>query len=164
MLCLVALLTLPASADETPAGPPAIDGWWQEVGSDKVMYYVCAHRDCGENSLVSFKMQKARTPVTLAEFESRYREIAERSKKAPGIRDFKISQSKERTIDGIQVLQITREMSWADGSTTFAIEARLFGDGRSFSLISGSAGAESAASNFEKFVPHIANLVASTGR
>lgn len=155
--------TFSARAAEASA-LPVVDGWWQETGSDGIVYYLCASAACGESSMISFKAQKIRTPVSLQEFESRYRKFAERSKGSAGVREIKVTDPKERSIEGVQVLQISREMTWADGTTQFIIEARLFGGGRSFSIISGSQTPELSVSNFEKFLPRLAVLVAADGK
>ena len=45
---------------------------------------------------------------------------------------------KQRTVEGVRVMQAFREVDWADNNTTFTIEARLIGPDRSFSLVSDS--------------------------
>jgi hypothetical protein len=76
------------------------------------------------------------------------------------IRDVRISDVKERTVEGVRVLQVNREVDWADNSTTFTIEARLIGPERSFSLVSDSPRPERTANNYEEFLRRLVDLVA----
>jgi hypothetical protein len=46
------------------------------------------------------------------------------------IRDVRIIDPKIRTIEGVRVMQVSREVDWAGGTTTFSIEARLIGPDR----------------------------------
>lgn len=164
-LVLMAVLCLARSvAAEATNGPPELQGWWQQNGANGVVYYICASDACGENSLMSFKAQQARTAtVTLAEFENRHRQVAARNKGVPGIRDVRIADAKERSVAGVRVLQVSREMDWADGTTTFTIEARLIGSERTYSMVSGSPKSEMTVSNFENFMPRVAGMAAATG-
>ncbi len=75
----------------------------------------------------------------------------------------RIAEPKERTVDGVRVLQISREVDWSDGTTTFTIEARLIGAGKSFSLVSDSAKREWTANNFEGFLRPLAAIAGVKG-
>ena len=48
----------------------------------------------------------------------------------------RIKDVKERSVEGVRVMQVAREVDWADNTTTFTIELRLIGPDRSFSLVS----------------------------
>lgn len=63
------------------------------------------------------------------------------------MRDVRIAAPKQRTIDGVRVFQISREVDWTSNRTTFSIEARLIGKDRSFSLVSASPKREWTANN-----------------
>ena len=152
------LLAHGASAQETVA--LAINGWSQETRSDGVTYHRCASQICAAGSVVSYKRQPHRTALTLADFENHHRGLAERNKGSERIRDVRIANVKQRTIEGVRVLQISREVDWADKSTTFTIEARLIGEDKSFSLVSDSPKRDWTANNFEGF---LRNLVIFAG-
>ena len=64
----------------------------------------------------------------------------------------RIADPKERSVEGVRVMQIRREVDWRDNTTTFTIEARLIGPDRSFSLVSDSPKPEWTANNFEGFL------------
>jgi hypothetical protein len=64
----------------------------------------------------------------------------------------RISGVKERNVAGVRVMQVSREVDWADNTTTFTIEARLIGPDKSFSLVSDSPKREWTANNFEGFL------------
>jgi hypothetical protein len=144
------LLAQPAAAQETIA--LAIDGWQQESGRDGIVYYRCASQICAAGSVVSYKVQPHRTALTLADFEKHHRGLAEHNKGSGHVRDARIAEPKERTIEGVRVFQISREVDWTDDTTTFSIEARLIGPDRSFSLVSDSPKREWTANNFEGFL------------
>lgn len=152
------LLVQPVAAQETIA--LAIDGWRQEDGKDGIVYYRCASEICAAGSVVSYKVQPHRTTLTLADFEKHHRGLAEHNKGSGHVHDARITDPKEHTIDGVRVLQITREVDWTDDTTTFSIEARLIGPDRSFSLVSDSPKREWTANNFEGF---LRSLVAIAG-
>ena len=42
------------------------------------------------------------------------------------------TEIKERTVEGVRVMQVIREIDWDDGTKTFAIGAQLIGPDRSF--------------------------------
>ena len=50
----------------------------------------------------------------------------------------RLSDIKERTVEGVRVMQASREVDWDDNTTTFTIELRLIGPDRSFCLVSDS--------------------------
>jgi hypothetical protein len=152
------LLAEPAAAQETIA--LAIEGWQQQSSADGIVYYRCASDICAAGSVVSYKEQPHRTTITLKDFETHHRGLAERNKGSGRIRDARITAPAERTVDGVRVLQVSREVDWDDGTTTFTIEARLIGTDRSFSLVSDSPQREWTANNFEGF---LRSLVAIAG-
>lgn len=152
VLALIAslLLSQPTSAQETIA--LAVEGWQQTSGQDGVVYYRCASEICAAGSVVSYKAQPHRTEITLDMFEKHHRGLAERNKGSGKIRDVRLTESKERTTEGVRVLQFSREVDWTDGTTTFTIESRLIGPNRSYSLVSDSPKREWTANNFEGFL------------
>ena len=134
-LVLAAILSLAqvAAAQETIA--LAIEGWRQEQGKDGVVYYRCASQICAAGSVVSYKVQPHRPALTIEDFETHHRGLAKANMGSARIRDVRIVEPMARTIEGVRVLQVRREVDWADGTTTFSIEARLIGADRSFSLV-----------------------------
>jgi hypothetical protein len=150
------LLAHPAAAQETIA--LAIDGWQQESGKDGIVYYRCASEICAAGSVVSYKVQPHRTALTLEDFEKHHRGLAEHNKGTGHVRDARITEPKERTIEGVRVLQVSREVDWTDDTTTFSIEARLIGPDRSFSLVSDSPRSEWTANNFEGFLRSLVEI------
>jgi hypothetical protein len=150
------LLAQPAAAQETIA--LAIDGWRQESGKDGIVYYRCASEICAAGSVVSYKVQPHRMALTLEDFEKHHRGLAEHNKGSGHVRDARISEPKERTIEGVRVLQVSREVDWTDNTTTFSIEARLIGPDRSFSLVSDSPKREWTANNFDGFLRSLVEI------
>jgi hypothetical protein len=150
------LLAQPVAAQETIV--QAIDGWQQESDRDGIVYYRCASEICAAGSVVSYKVQPHRTALTLADFEKHHRGLAEHNKGSGHVRDAHITEPKERTIDGVRVLQISREIDWTDDTTTFSIEARLIGPDKSFSLVSDSPKREWTANNFEGFLRSLVEI------
>jgi hypothetical protein len=150
------LLSWPAAAQETIA--LAIEGWRQQSGQDGVVYYRCASEICAAGSVVSYKAQPHRTALTLTDFEKHHRGLADHNKGTGKIRDVRLTDSKERTIEGVRVLQISREVDWSDGTTTFTIESRLIGPGRSYSLVSDSPKREWTINNFEGFLRNLVQI------
>jgi hypothetical protein len=61
-------------------------------------------------------------------------------------------------------MQVSREVDWADNTTTFTIESRLIGPDRSFSLVSDSPKAEWTANNFEGFLRRMVDIAGIRGR
>jgi hypothetical protein len=161
-LSLLALLLLApgASAQETVA--VAIEGWRQETRND-IVYYRCASQICAAGSVVSYKSQPHRTALTLAEFENHHKGLADRNKGQGRIRDVRIADVKQRTIEGVRVLQVSREVDWADNTTTFTIEGRLIGSDKSFSLVSDSPRREWTNNNFEGFLRRLVDIAGIRG-
>ena len=137
----------------------AIEGWRAET-REGVTYHRCASQICAAGSTVSYKEQPHRPALTLAEFEGHQRGLAERNKGTGRIRDVRIGDPKQRTVEGVRVLQVSREIDWSDNTKTFAIGAQLVGPDRSFSLVSDSPKREWTANNFEGF---LRSLVAIAG-
>ena len=148
---LLAMLAAPhgAFAQETIA--LAIEGWRAET-REGVTYYRCASQICAAGSTVSYKEQPHRTNISMAEFEKHHRGLADMNKGIGRIRDVRLTEMKERTVEGVRVMQAFREVDWADNKTVFTIEARLIGPGRSFSLVSDSPKREWTVNNFEGFL------------
>jgi len=141
----------------------AIEGWRSEA-RDGITYFRCASRICAAGSVVSYKQQPHRTALTLAEFENHHRGLAAQNKGQGRIRDVRIKDVKERTVEGVRVMQVAREVDWADNTTTFTIESRLIGPDRSFSLVSDSPKREWTANNFEGFLRQMVNIAGIRGR
>jgi hypothetical protein len=146
-----------AVAQETIA--VAIDGWRTEERGD-IVYYRCASKVCAAGSVVSYKPQPHRQALTLAEFENHHRGLAKHYSGTDNMRAVRVAEPKERTIEGVRVLQISREVDWSSGNKTFSIESRLIGPDKSFSLVSDSPKREWTANNFEGF---LRSLVAIAG-
>ena len=162
-LLLVTLLLAPA-ANAQESFALAVEGWQQREGSDGVVYYRCASPSCASGSVVSYKAQPHRTALTLAEFEAHHRGLAERNTGNGRVRTAKVTHSQERTVDGVRVMQISREVVWTDGSSTHTIEARLIGPDRSFSLVSDSPKAEWTKNNFEGFLRRMVDIAGIKSR
>jgi hypothetical protein len=154
---LLALCLLAQGADAQETVALAVEGWRQETRSD-VVYYRCASQVCAAGSVVSYKSQPHRTALTLAEFETHHRGLADRNKGAGSVRDVRIADVKQRTVEGVRVLQVSREVEWADNTTTFTIEARLIGPDKSFSLVSDSPKREWTVNNFEGFLGRMVDI------
>ena len=157
-LVLAAILSLAqaVAAQETIA--LAIEGWRQEQGQDGVVYYRCASQICAAGSVVSYKVQPHRPALTLGDFETHHRGLAKANTGSGRIRDVRIIDPKIRTIEGVRVMQVSREVDWAGGTTTFSIEARLIGPDRSFSLVSDSPRREWTANNFDGFLRRLVEI------
>lgn len=162
LLFMTLLLGQAAAAQETIA--LAVEGWQQREGSDGVVYFRCASQICASGSVVSYKAQPHRTALTLAEFDAHHRGLAERNTGTGRVRTAKVSNPQERTIDGVRVMQINREVVWTDGSSTQTIEARLIGPDRSFSLVSDSPKAEWTKNNFEGFLRRMVEIAGIKSR
>ncbi len=148
-------LAQPAAAQETIA--LAVEGWRTETRND-IVYYRCASQVCAAGSVVSYKQQPHRIALTLAEFEKHHRGLADQNRGQGRIRDVRIKDVKERSVEGVRVMQVAREVDWADNSTTFTIESRLIGPDRSFSLVSDSPRREWTANNFEGFLRRMIDI------
>jgi len=162
LLFMTLLLGQAAAAQETIA--LAIEGWQQREGSDGVVYFRCASQICASGSVVSYKAQPHRTALTLAEFDAHHRGLAERNTGTGRVRTAKVSNPQERTIEGVRVMQINREVVWTDGSSTHTIEARLIGPDKSFSLVSDSPKAEWTKNNFEGFLRRMVDIAGIKSR
>ena len=76
----------------------------------------------------------------------------------------RIRDVKERSVEGVRVMQVAREVDWADNTTTFTIELRLIGPDRSFSLVSDSPRREWTANNFEGFLRRMIDIAGIRSR
>ena len=161
LLLALLLFARSAAAQETIA--LAVEGWRTETRND-IVYYRCASQVCAAGSVVSYKQQPHRTALTLAEFEKHHRGLADQNRGQGRIRDVRIKDVKERSVAGVRVMQVAREIDWADNSTTFTIESRLIGPDRSFSLVSDSPRRDWTANNFEGFLRQMVNIAGVRGR
>ena len=160
-LALMLCLAQPAVAQETIA--LAIEGWRTQE-RDGVTYYRCASQICAAGSVVSTKPQPHRPALTLAEFENHHRGLAQHYSGTGNMRAVRVSEPKQRTMEGVRVFQISREVDWTSNTTTFTIEARVIGPDKSFSLVSDSAKREWTANNFEGFLRSLVNIAGIKGR
>src|SRR3712207_4314187 len=156
-LALLAILTLSEAAAQGTTVALAIEGWRSEA-RDGITYYRCASRICAAGSVVSYKKQPHRPALTLADFEGHHRGLVEHNKGVGRIRDVRLADVRERTVEGVRVMQVRREVDWADGTTTFTIEARLIGPKNSYSVVSDSPGREWTHNNFEGFLPRLVDI------
>jgi hypothetical protein len=154
-LLMLGVMT-PVAAQEVIA--LAVEGWRQETRSDGVTYYRCASKICAAGSVVSYKPQPHRTTISMADFEAHHQNLARQNAGTGKIRAVRIREPKERTISGVRVLQISREVDWTDNTTTFTIESRLIGADRSFSLVSDSPKREWSANNFAGFLARMVDI------
>ena len=136
----------------------SVAGWNQQEGKDGVVYYRCASTVCAEGSVVSYKAQPHRPSVTLQQFEEHHRSLADQNRGTGRIRDVRILDVATNTIDGVRILQVSREVEWSNNTTTYSIEARLIGSERSFSLVSDSPRREWTKNNFEGFLRSLVNF------
>lgn len=141
----------------------AMEGWSAQTRADGVTYYRCASSICAKGSVVSYKRQPHRPVLTLAEFESHHRGLAQRSRGVGAVREAQIADARERTIEGVRVLYVTRVVEWTDKTTTFSIEARLIGPDKSYSLVSDSPKPEWTVNNFEGFLRRLVDIAAIWG-
>lgn len=148
---IVALLLFTPPAAAQKAITLSVEGWGTHT-SEGTVYYNCASPTCPAGSEVNYKQQRHRASITLPDFEKHHRWLAGLNRDTSKIRDVRISDVKERMVEGVRVLQVNREVDWIDDTTTFTIEARLIGPERSFSLVSDSRNPESTASNYEGFL------------
>ena len=159
VLALLAALLFASAAIAQETIALAIEGWRHEVRND-VHYYRCASQICAAGSVVSYKEQPHRTTISMADFEKHHRGLVAQNKGTGRIRDVRLSDIKERTVEGVRVMQVSRQVDWDDNTTTFTIESRLIGPDRSFSLVSDSPKREWTVNNFEGF---LRSLVAIAG-
>lgn len=163
VLSLLAMLLLGSGAMAQETIALAIEGWRQET-RDGVTYYRCASQICAAGSTVSYKAQPHRPALTLAEFETHQHGLAERNKGTGRIRDVRIADPKQRTVEGVRVLQVSREIDWSDNTNTFTIGAQLVGPDRSFTLVSDSPKREWTTNNFEGFLRSLVAIAGIKGR
>ena len=135
----------------------AIEGW-QTSERGGVTYYRCASPICAAGSVVSTKPQPHRPALTFAEFEDHHRGLAKHYANTGNMRDVRITEPKERTIEGVRIFQVSREVEWTSNNRTFSIEARLIGKDRSYTLVSDSPKREWTANNFEGFLRQMVNI------
>jgi hypothetical protein len=165
MKAIISLLVLLASLHGAAAQQSialAVEGWRTETRND-IVYYRCASPICVAGSVVSYKAQPHRTTISLADFEKHHRGLADQNRGQGRIRDVRILDVKERTIEGVRVMQVSREVDFDDKTTTFTIEARLIGPERSFSLVSDSPKREWTANNFEGFLRQLVTIAGVRG-
>ncbi len=160
MACVAAALALGAgpAAQAQEVIALSIEGWRQDAGDDGVVTYRCASKICAAGSVVSYKPQPHRPALTMAEFEKHHRGLVQLNTGKGRIREARLVEAKQRTIEGVRVFQIAREVDWADNTTMYTIEARLIGPGKSFSLVSDSPKREWTANNFEGFLRRLADI------
>ena len=156
---LVALLLFTPPAAAQKGITLSVEGWRTHT-SEGTVYNDCASPTCAAGSEVSYKQQRHRASITLPDFEKHHRWLAGLNRDVSKIRDVRISDVKERTVEGVRVLQVNREVDWTDNTTTFTIEARLIGPERSFSLVSDSPGPEWTANNYEGFLRRLLDIAA----
>jgi len=156
---LVALLLFTPPAAAQKGITLSVEGWRTHT-SEGTVYNDCASPTCAAGSEVSYKRQQHRATVTLPDFETHHRWLAGLNRDPNKIRDVRISDTKGRTIEGVRILQLNREVDWTDNTTTFTIEARLIGPERSFSLVSNSPRPEWTASNYEGFLRRLLDIAA----
>jgi len=160
-ISLVFVAGRPAVAQEAIA--LAIEGWRQEA-RDGIVYYRCASKICAAGSVVSYKPQPHRLALTLADFEKHHRGLVKHNTGKGSVREARIVESKQRTIEGVRVFQVSREVDWTDNTTTFSIEARLIGPDKSFSLVSDSPKREWTANNFDGFLRRLVDIAGIKAR
>ena len=152
----------PASAQETIA--LAIEGWRPEARQDGSVYYRCVSKICATGSVVSSKPQTHRPALTMVEFENHHRGLAKHYSGTGNMRNVRVTDPRERTIEGVRVFEVRREVDWTDNTTTFSIEARVIGPDKSFSLVSDSPKREWTANNFEGFLRSLVAIAGLKGR
>jgi hypothetical protein len=149
-----------AGQQSTPAQEAvalAVEGWSAQE-RDGVTSYRCASQICAAGSVVSYKAQPHRPALTLADFENHHRGLAKHYAGTGNMRDVRVTEPKQRTVDGVRVLQVSRQVDWTSNNTTFTIEARLIGKERSYSLVSDSPRREWTANNFEGFLRRMVEI------
>lgn len=159
----LAVAALPHQARAQEVIALAVEGWSTQE-RDGVTYYRCASKVCAAGSVVSYKAQPHRTTLTQADFENHHRGLVKQNAGTGRVRDARLTDSKERTVEGVRVLQISREVTWTDNSKTFTIEARLIGPDKSFSLVSDSPRADWTTNNFEGFLRRMVEIAGIKSR
>ena len=135
-----------------------INGWDRTAGYNGVVAYRCASSICADGSDVSYKRQPHRPAITLAEFEAHHRKLAAEYRGTGKIQDLRISEPKQRVIEGVRVLQVRRDFDWVDGTKHVLIEARLIGPQKSYSVVSSSPKELWSVNNFEGFLPRLVDI------
>ena len=164
LAAVLVLIGFGQSASAQEAFALAIEGWQQRSGADGVVYYRCASKICAAGSEVSYKAQPHRTALTLADFENHHRGLVKHNSGKGRIREARFIDAKQRTIAGVRILQISREVDWTDNTKTYTIEARLIGPDKSFSLVSDSPKREWTANNFDGFLRRMVDIAGIKGR
>jgi hypothetical protein len=157
MIACSAIVGAPQTALAQETIALAIEGWRQSE-RDGITYHRCASQICAAGSVVSYKPQPHRPALTMAEFEDHHRGLAQHNTGTGRIRQARIVEPKQRTVAGVRVFQVSREIDWTDNTKTFSIEARLIGPDRSFSLVSDSPKREWTANNFEGFLRRLVDI------
>jgi hypothetical protein len=98
------------------------------------------------------------------DFENHHRGLAKQNTGQGKVRDVRISDVKQRVVEGVRVMQVSRAVEWADGTTTHTIESRLIGPDKSFSLVSDSPRRDFTANNFEGFLRQLVNIAGIRGQ
>jgi hypothetical protein len=163
ILALLALLALPHATAAQESIALAVEGWRTETRND-ITYYRCASQNCAAGSVVSYKRQPHRTTITIVDFENHHRGLAKQNTGQGKVRDVRISDVKQRLVDGVRVMQVSRAVEWTDGTTTHTIESRLIGPDKSFSLVSDSPRRDFTANNFEGFLRQLVNIASIKGQ
>jgi hypothetical protein len=141
----------------------AVEGWDHSEGNG-VSYFRCASAICAKGSVVSYKRQPHRPSLSLADFERHHRGLAENNKKsATRIRDVRLEKAEERRVEGVRVFSLRRAVDWADGTTTFSVDALLTGPQTSYTVISDSPRMEWTVNNFEGFLPRLVEIALLAG-
>ena len=105
---LAALFVADVAAGQETKVVLAIEGWRSEA-RDGITYFRCASRICAAGSVVSYKRQPHRPTLTLADFEAHHRGLNEHNKARSNIRDVRLVDVRERTVEGVRVMQVGRE-------------------------------------------------------
>jgi hypothetical protein len=161
-LSLLALLLLAPHVSAQESIALAVEGWSTETRND-ITYYRCASPACAAGSVVSYKRQPHRTTITIVDFENHHRGLVAQNKGQGKVRDARISDVKQRLVDGVRVMQVSRAVDWTDGTTTHTIESRLIGPDKSFSLVSDSSRRDWTANNFEGFLRQLVTIASIRG-
>src|SRR6187401_3145577 len=100
LFSLAALLLLLQGASAQESVALAVEGWRTETRND-IVHYRCASQVCAAGSVVSYKAQPHRTTISLVDFENHHRGLAEQNKGQGRIRNVRIVEPKQRTIEGV---------------------------------------------------------------
>jgi hypothetical protein len=136
----------------------AIEGWSVGAKQDGVIAYRCASSICASGSEVSYKRQPHRPGLSLDDFREHHERIAAQSSGTGKLRELRISSPQERVINDVRILQLRRDFTWADGTSSALIESRLIGPRASYSLVSVSPRYEWTRNNFEGFLVRMVDM------